>query len=292
MRGGRCSPAVMLGTHGRGARNGDAVNAAHRYSIADIGRLRLLSWCHRIAFPHAIKLPGRLQIASSQRPHAGTAQHIVSAIGQCRSCSFQSALPTPQARVMGEMAGLPGMLQHSVLGVLTALLQLCISCPRLVPQLEVLAELLPHGVLAARLTGSGRTDPASRSDGLADLGPDERFPCSGLMWLLAAESRGLRAAVGGFVGELLHAFSFLTGYMLNPGGRLPDPCKTSLKRPRPALVVGARCPFSHPTCYCALLQAAECAVRPNNTSFSCAGFIEYLELDRLYVCRQLQWLDA
>ena len=133
----------MLGVHRRSARNGDAVNTAHRCSAADVGRLRLLSWCHRIAFPHAIKLPGRLQVAFSQRPHTGTAQRIVSAIEQCSSCRTQSAPPAAQARVIGEIAGsLPGTLQVSVLGVLTALLQLCISCPRLVSLLEVLAELL------------------------------------------------------------------------------------------------------------------------------------------------------
>lgn len=223
---------------------------------------------------------------------------------------------------MGEIAGsLPGTLQYSVLGALTSLLQLCIRSPKLVPQLEVLAEILPRGMLAGLLTGSGRTaaptpkstspaafgaaetSPADLSpllhspdpvDRPAELSGEERCPCSVLTWLLAPGSRGSLVLVQGFIEELLHTMSFITGYMMNPGRTLYRICKTFLKQSRPTLVVGARLPFTYATRHCAPLQAAECAGRSDHTSarssMNCTSFIEHLELDRLDACRQLLWL--
>lgn len=185
---------------------------------------------------------------------------------------------------MGEITGsLPGTLQGTVLAALVAFLQLCIKRPLLVPQLEVLAVLLPCDVLAVRLTGSGNTaalatestssaafsasetSPADSTlhrqdpmDRPAEMGGEDRVPCSALRWLLAPGSRGSLLAVEGSIIELIHELYYTADHVLYPSTALYQ-CmndKMLLGECRTAVVVGSRCPSSRPTCHCSPLQAA------------------------------------
>ena len=188
----------------------------------------------------------------------------------------------------GEITGsLWGMLQGDVLGALTAFLQLCITYPLLVPQLEVLVALLPRGVLVARLTGSGTsaapapTSTASAALSAAQASPAEvnpplhcvdpvarpaktggpkQLPRSALWWLLAPVSRGSLAAVQHFVAKLIHVLDFTVGYVLIPSRVLQQIGKMLLGGSRTAVVVRNRCSSLHPICDCSPLPAAENAL--------------------------------